>query len=295
MFIPDKFICGQKGTIDNNILTIVPLAYLTYIKLNGEYSCKKKYDAWLSKELDDNKSEIISTHKETEFNNIPMSGIELIKIIGSPEGKTNKQHDCIIIRDPRGFELEVSYENFLDICKTTGISKGKLSGSFVYGFISRGRVYLINTESEYYEICINESKQYLEDYSDTNNIPSFSLKDMKKGYIYNVNRNGVNDIEAIYIGKTPVYHYPEGFKIEHLFLLLNVSNNKTKHTIEILHNVNIVSEQSKSSLSEGKCDEIINNIGECALSMITYDIVNNISKRTDIQNEYILDILNREL
>ena len=130
--IPTALYCGFQKR-DN--------AVLAFITPDGEDTASKNRKATVDKWRDDTIDPMILTNE-------PLSGFKMVKSIrrfGRNGGNT-----VVRILDPRGFELEISVENLIDIMADTDILKGEFQTSCVWGR-EDGKNYLLPTESSRYQ------------------------------------------------------------------------------------------------------------------------------------------------
>ena len=62
-----------------------------------------------------------------------MSGFSIISTVGG-NGGYDKRQAYVQVKDPRGFVIEITDENFIEICKNFCVNKGVLDGEYVYAF-----------------------------------------------------------------------------------------------------------------------------------------------------------------
>lgn len=277
--IPDKFLCGQN--IRDNKL--IELAFLTYKKLDGTIASEKSFNNWLRVDRLWPGQEVVKTW----FDNVPTSGIKVVRTIGGNSGNIRQAY--VRIKDPRGFEVEITDENFLDICKESGVIKGVLDGEFVYEFGDASRIYLTRFGSNHYTNAMNQTKKMIEEYKIKESQPKFSFRDIKLGHKYNVNYNGTYGLTAVYIGKVKCY---DSWKLstnnEHVFLILNYSwLSNSKNSFAILRNANIVSDMGEC-WSENECHKLTDNINVVDKGYeLTGSITENRGKGTQRSKEVI--------
>lgn len=89
---------------------------------------KMKYDSkWVCEELGG---------KISNIENEVLSGFSIISTVGG-NGGYDKRQAYVQVKDPRGFVIEITDENFIEICKNFGVNKGVLDGEYVYTFIDK--------------------------------------------------------------------------------------------------------------------------------------------------------------
>lgn len=84
------------------------------------------------------------------LDNIPTRGFKLLHVV-SRYSTSNK---VFRVLDPRGFELEISADNLLDIALSGTISNGELSGEYVWA--QHNSVYLISVNHDIYKLYLKE-------------------------------------------------------------------------------------------------------------------------------------------
>jgi hypothetical protein len=124
------------------------LAYMTYVE-EGTKAFEKRQDTgrnWASGYQRKKKVE------ETVYENVPMSGFTIDGF--STRYVTSNRH--IKIRDPRGFVLETSIENFIETIKTISIKNGEFQGEFVWG--NHNTPILIPLYSDLHKSAVHKSQ-----------------------------------------------------------------------------------------------------------------------------------------
>jgi hypothetical protein len=76
--------------------------------------------------------------------NKPIRGFKLTDVVS----RCSTSNKLFRVADPRGFELEISASNMLDLISSSTIVKGEIIEECIWGVESK--VYLINTSSDYY-------------------------------------------------------------------------------------------------------------------------------------------------
>lgn len=97
-----------------------PLAYVTYIK-DGKVYKQKSFDGWRN------------TDAGTKtYPNTPQQGFKVLFNVGGCKSEWNVRQTYFRVRDPRGFEFEISSSNFVNILQKETIIEGVLSGKYAY-------------------------------------------------------------------------------------------------------------------------------------------------------------------
>lgn len=82
--------------------------------------------------------------------NLPTSGFKL----GGLNTRYRTSREWIEVDDPRGFTLEISVSNFLNICEDNRVENGFIVGDYVWLHAKGGKVYLANVESREYDFAM---------------------------------------------------------------------------------------------------------------------------------------------
>lgn len=176
LFIAPRLKVGYQtrgGTYDGK------LSYIIYFDEKGKLRKEASWKTWCNEGLG-----------SQEFENIPTKGLMLNKQIVRDayhfghyaEGRTMAR-----IYDPRGFEFEITIENFFGICSTHDLIKGEIVGEFVYAWDGTELVLLPVDSQQYQEAIV---------FTENKNIKMKST-DLEVGYKYLTKLNK----EVTYIGK----------------------------------------------------------------------------------------------
>ena len=240
--IPDKLLVGFKNNSSK-------LSYVTYYKQDNTIAKEKSWNSWRNKDIPYN-----------EFENTPVTGIIIEGGGGGGYSWSRRKAYCQII-DPRGFELQISYENLLFILeKHLYDPVNGFTGEFLYGWDGLNIV-LVPTDSDDYKY----SKQ-------VDNEKSYQPKECTIGSIY-VNPKSPNT-KYVFLGFLPnlsykkdkkdryQWHEPDLFtpeiKNKYIFAKLYTNTNN----IEVVSGYEAMSASIKSKLlykgeTENHIDDMI--------------------------------------
>lgn len=147
--IPKTIIAGYQQTDKRGLI------YLTYINELGEIAKQKSWNDWRSKVIE-----------PEQFNNEPIEGIKIIGGGGGKPSYSKRQAYCQIL-DPRGFEVQISFDNLLYLLNFGGYAFDKNTGT---GYFDMKCVYAwdgstlilcpIDSPDYKYVQTINNSKRY---------------------------------------------------------------------------------------------------------------------------------------
>lgn len=176
LFIAPKLKIGyqnRSGTYDGK------LSYIIYFDEKGKLRKEASWKTWCEESL--------GSH---EFENVPTKGLMLNKQIVRDAysfGHYANGRTMARIYDPRGFEFEITIENFFGICSTHDLIKGEIVGEFVYAWDGTELVLLPVNSQQYKEAII---------FTENKNVKMKSA-DLEVGYKYLTKLNK----EVTYIGK----------------------------------------------------------------------------------------------
>lgn len=192
--IPAKIIAGYRQTDQKGLI------YLSYINDSGKIAKEKSWNDWRSKIVE-----------PKEFDNTPIEGI---KIVGHGGGKprfSQRQAYCQIL-DPRGFEVQISFDNLLWLLNFGGYVFDKETNT---GYFDIKCVYAWNGPTLI--LCPVDSDDYK--YTQhVNNAKQFQPKECVVGHWY----KEPNSVDMMYLGslyklkfndpiKENKLYYPDGF------------------------------------------------------------------------------------
>lgn len=176
LFIAPKLKVGyqnREGTYDGK------LSYIIYFDEKGKLRKEASWKTWCEENL--------GSH---EFENVPTKGLMLNKQIVRDAysfGHYANGRTMARIYDPRGFEFEITIENFFGICSTHDLIKGEIVGEFVYAWDGTELVLLPVDSQQYKEAII---------FTENKNV-KLKASDLEVGYKYLTKLNK----EVTYIGK----------------------------------------------------------------------------------------------
>lgn len=151
-----------------------PLAYVTYIKEKKVYK-ETSFDSWRNKELG-----------TKTYDNTPQQGFTVLFNVGGCKSGWNVRQTYFRVRDPRGFEFEISSSNFVDILQNETITNGVLSGKYAYVWEGQNLNLIKDDDPVYIEGVINNTALNDENEKVTkDNIiigQGYRLRDYSNGY-----------------------------------------------------------------------------------------------------------------
>ena len=247
--IPEKIILGKRPAGNQG--------YLVFLKPDGSTKNEVRFKKWVCEECGG---------KISNIENDVLSGFSIISTVGG-NGGSDKRQAYVQIKDPRGFVIEITDENFIEICKNFAVNKGVLCGEYVYAFDDKyASLCLVNILDKAY----SEYKQNtIEYYKCEEKIEHFSFKNLKPGMIYRA-KYMYGDVLAMYLGKFNLYDkvcvaskhiYKKRSTKSHLFAI-NYGNSLDGFDILVLRNTNILSELKNcpSYLNPNEFQDILNDI-----------------------------------
>lgn len=160
------------------------LAYIIYYDENKTLRKEKSFNSWIEKSIE-----------PKEMKNVPTSGFVLNKNVNR-YSSFSSNGSKFRIYDPRGFEMEISAENFIAITQTTNINAQELSGEFVYAWEGQDLI-LLPVNSKLY----TEAKEYSDILFD-----KFDRKTIKEGNTYKTKK--LSDL--VFLGKFEVNSLESG-------------------------------------------------------------------------------------
>ena len=247
LFIPKTLKIGLDSRTDTYSGL---LGFITYIQEDGTNKHKKSWENWRDKKLG-----------ILELDNSPIEGFVINKREGGGgRWSYNEREAKIRVWDPRGFEIEITIENMLDLLAECGSFPGKgLEGEFVYGW-DQLRLSLISIKSELYKKSLIFSNV---------NVKSITENDLIIGGVYLSKK--VDSL--IYMGKvtwTDLYSYSKTCNIDSKYIFYKnsyfvsykleeiatcVSSNPVENIAELIGKM----ESSENYVTPSKI-EIINTI-----------------------------------
>ena len=247
--IPEKIILGKKQTGNQG--------YLVFSKPDGSTKNEVRFKKWVCEECGG---------KISNIENDVLSGFSIISTVGG-NGGYDKRQAYVQVKDPRGFVIEITDENFIEICKNFAVNKGVLDGEYVYAFDDKHpSISLVNILDKAY----SEYKQNtIEYYKCEEKIEHFSFKNLKPGMIYRA-KYMYGNVLAMYLGKFNLYDqvcvarnyiYKKRSTKSHLFVI-NSGNSLAGFDILVLRNTNILNELKNcpSYLNPNDFQDILNDV-----------------------------------
>lgn len=268
MYIPKTICCFQRK---NNLGGCSLKAFLTYKHPDGSIPNEKTINDWIKGSFYTDYTPV-----NTEFENIPISNLEIVTTVGGGSGDIRQAY--IEIHDPRGFNVEITDECFIDICKNSTVSKGIILDEYVYAFYDH-RIALVKLESEQYYDALDEGYRFEESFKYNEEI---SAKDFVQGRVYRVNCSSGNAtyskyLPAVYIGKTYKTDYYGANKSVRVFLVMNDPYNKNC-TFSCLTKTNIIRDTSIQLYDSSTCNQLITDIGYISEKAYGRDLTNVLNK-----------------
>jgi len=171
LFIPKELFVGlQIRKIVGNIKSVdggknVALGFASYKNEKGVIQ-HSSLETWRDKDI-----------PRMCYDNIPTSGMSVAGSV-TRWASSNK---FIRVEDPRGFQLEIAIENFIEIIRDCTLDKGVIQDEMVWGFDTS--IKLIKVNSNNYNIGLENFNIKMSD--------NISIKDIKPGYIVRLNNGKV--------------------------------------------------------------------------------------------------------
>lgn len=177
----EKFKVGfnhRRDTYTTKLGFINPLVSEATPKKSEKYQLGKSYDNWRDEKID-----------EEFYDNEPLSGFVLNYRVGGQSYGWSGREPKFRVLDPRGFEIEITLDNLVDLTEF-GMGKGKVfEGELIYIYYN-GRLTLINTEDSRYK------NLYLKDKTDI----KYDNEDFVVGGIYQTTEIGSESGFNLYLG-----------------------------------------------------------------------------------------------
>ena len=150
------------------------LAYVTYMK-DGKIYKQKSFDNWRNKEAG-----------TKTYLNEPQQGFKVLFNVGGCKSGWNVRQTYFRVLDPRGFEFEISSNNFVNILQKETIIQGVLSGKYAYVWEGQNLELIKDDDPVYIEGVKNNTALNNENEKVTKeNIvlgQGYRLRDHKNGY-----------------------------------------------------------------------------------------------------------------
>ena len=219
ILIPEDITAGfNEGNYDSK----EKLAFLVYKNERKELSQPKAWEKWRNKKL-----------APLEFKNEPQKGFVLDKAVGGYNTRFAYRGESIRVWDPRGFEIEITLDNLLNIIKMcTCEAGGLLQGEFVYAW-DKFQLILMPTISEDYKELKEFTLLKLEN-------KNFKTKDLIQHKVY---RNKENEL-LIFLCERLAVNLRFGVSKYQIFY--NLTNNE----IEAIDLKTIISEEREATGTE---------------------------------------------
>ena len=170
-WLPDKIIVGKyDGSVDHREYGRKELCgFVTCRYKNEKWAAANKFEelcGYKPNTQKDSKKELMKAieNKVDEFENVPVSGFELVSwqenIYCRGNSRRAYEYGFIVLRDPRGFCIEVDENDFMCMLLNDcdgNLENGKLPKAYSYVFSSTGFL-LVAEDSKHYQ----EAKSYTE-------------------------------------------------------------------------------------------------------------------------------------
>lgn len=223
LYIPEKIKVGfqkRDDTLDSK------LGFIIYYDKDGKLKNEKRWNTWRNESI-----------KPLTLENKPFKNANLHKGIEYAGTSFSDGKSTLRIYDNRGFEYEISFDNFVAISLNNEISKGEIIGEFVYAFAGT-KLILLPVNSEEYKKALQSTKNKDTDIKEDDLIPGSVYYLKKTSYMKGIET-------CIYIGKYNFNHsistlnFPANGKEEHIFYkdngfeIIDVKNiGQLKHSLE---------------------------------------------------------------
>lgn len=150
----------------------VALGFMTYKNNKDKLQHQESFDNWRDKEI-----------PRFPYDNTPTSKMS----VAGSVSRYSTQNKFIRVEDPRGFQLEITVENFIEIIRDCTLIKGIIEDGMIWGW-NYGKLHLYKADSNLGKEGITNFKY--------NGMPNISLKDINPGdYVYLG-----NGTEGVYVG-----------------------------------------------------------------------------------------------
>lgn len=184
-YIPEKLKIGFR---DRKQQYVPRLAFINYYKPAGDLRFKSNFDNWIDSQV-----------PTEEYDNVPTEGF----VIDDGASRNDYKRfadtpDYIQIYDPRGFEFQISTQNFMFILNFCEVRTGKLlTGEFVYAWLGEqgNNVQLLPVVAPEYQESLDRMKLFA-------NSKELTESDLVVGNIYHHKRDG----KLVFLGKFPEYY-----------------------------------------------------------------------------------------
>ena len=189
------------------------------------------------------------TFNSIELDNEPMIGFEVGRSIRRSGGWNGSGASYVRVKDPRGFELEITIENLVMIMNDNLIDNGEIMAECVWGREGNRNI-LLPTNSEPYKA----SKQMAKSLSEV-----ISLKEVKPGDTIKL----LDGTEGVYLGgmvslyKEPYYRRETGLKVSNKRYVMREGDKLVgRTTLKVSEIVNKV----EKKLTPAEIETIVKNL-----------------------------------
>lgn len=249
-FIPDTIKVGYQNRTDT---FTGKLGYVVYYDKAGVLRKEKSWSGWRDASLG-----------ETDYTNEPTSGFVINKSVGGgSRGWDHRMYYCRVY-DPRGFEFEITIDNFMFILEHCDCTSGKvLSGRFVYSWLGTDLVLLPEDCPEYSESSAASKKMMSTKLKATDLIPGSLYKAdyAIPYYISNYDQAMKDDCRVIFVGLVK-FQKELGKRYETRCLFYNPWGE----TVFSMNPKNLLFLVSENYIPESKCSEVIELFKKTAIS-----------------------------
>lgn len=178
LFIASRIKVGfqkRSGTFTDK------LGYVIYYDAKNKLRKETSWEGWRDKAI-----------APEEFDNTPQTGFTLNKGIIRGGDWFSKTTTKVRVWDPRGFEIEISVVNLMQILMHSDVSKRDIQQACVYAWFGTELILLPTNSAEYESSVKHTAKQSVK----------FSAKDLVVGHTYNVKQG---DHQVVYLGRHDYY------------------------------------------------------------------------------------------
>ena len=203
---------------------------------------------------------------EREYDNVPLTGFRVADNVR----RSRTQNVVWRIEDPRGFELEISSDNFLNLLFESTMTNGEIKDELVWAR-EKGNNLLVSTSSGLYKTAIENT---------TRKTSTVSARDVRPGNVVILSNSEYKGKEVEYLGRMfPVSYGYDGnsikigktaiywFRTDHKLKFGTPTNDVG---IFVVSSPKFSSVASTSERTQAECEKIV-NVFENSITSTTYD------------------------